>query len=90
MSEARETFDVKGRLAVFTYDSHWTHDTVRAFMERLQPTAIKLEEAGAIAVIVLSSDVTLHTLNEQQLSEIGLQRIQAKDIDNHKDAPYKV
>jgi hypothetical protein len=75
ITENRETFDVKDRLAVFTYDSHWTGDTIRAFLEGLKPTADNLREAGAIAVLVLSSDVTVKTLDEHLLTELGLQRI---------------
>jgi hypothetical protein len=75
LTEGRETFDVKDRLAVFTYDSHWTGDTIRAFLEGLKPTADNLREAGAIAVLVLSSDVTVKTLDEHLLTELGLQRI---------------
>jgi hypothetical protein len=76
MSELeRETFDVKGRLILFTYDSHWTADTVEKFLESLKGTSDKLHEAGAIAVLVLSSDVTLKTLDERLLTQLGLQRI---------------
>lgn len=71
----RQTFDVKDRLIVFTYDSHWTGDAVRGFLESLQPTSEKLREAGAIAVLVLSSDVSLKTLDERLLTQLGLQRI---------------
>jgi hypothetical protein len=71
----RETFDVRDRLAVFTYDSHWTQGAIEQFLEALKPTADNLREAGAIAVLVLSSDVTLKTLDERLLTELGLQRI---------------
>jgi hypothetical protein len=75
VKDGRETFDVKDRLAVFTYDSRWTGDAIRRFLELLQPTADNLREAGAIAVLVISSDVTLKTLDEHLLTELGLQRI---------------
>jgi hypothetical protein len=71
----RETFDVKDRLVIFTYDKTWTGDAVDKFLQSLQPTSEKLHEAGAIAVLVLSSDVSLKTLDERLLTELGLQRI---------------
>lgn len=71
----RQTFDVKDRLIVFTYDSHWTQEAIERFMEALKPTADKLIETGAISVVALSSDITLNTINERQLTEMGLQRI---------------
>jgi len=77
--EVRDTFDVKDRLIIFTYDSHWTGDTIRNFLEGLQPTADKLREAGAIAVLVLSSDLSVKTLDERLLTELGLQRIPETD-----------
>ena len=79
MTHDRETFDVKGRLILFTYDTNWSQSTIQQFLEALGPTATKLEEAGAIAVLVLSSDVTLNSLNETHLKDLGLQRTKPFD-----------
>jgi hypothetical protein len=71
----RETFDVAGRLIVFSYDKNWDRETISGLLEMLTPTATKLQEAGAIAVVLISDDVNVSTMDDQQLTEIGLQRV---------------
>jgi len=71
----RETFDVAGRLVVFSYDKTWDRETISGLLEMLTPTATKLQEAGAIAVVLISDDVSVSTIDEQRLTEIGLQRV---------------
>jgi hypothetical protein len=68
-----EVVDVVGKLVVFTYEAGETPEKIEGFIAALQQTADNLKEAGAINVIVLASDITLNTLDEQQLTVMGLQ-----------------
>jgi hypothetical protein len=69
MNDNFDTYEVKDRLVVFQLKGNG-----QEFIENLGPTADKLVEAGATAVIVLTDGITLDTLDEQQLTEIGLKR----------------
>lgn len=71
--EPYEVVDVAGKLVVFTYQAGDSPIQIDSFMSALQPTADNLKEAGAINVILLASDITLTTLDEEQLSQMGLQ-----------------
>lgn len=68
----RETFDVKDRLIIFTYDPHWTEEMLHTFMEQLQPVALDVKQRGAAGVIAVPVDVTISSLNEHELAKLGL------------------
>jgi len=73
-SDDRETFDVKDRLIILSYSTPRTQGMVNSLLEQLAPVAIKLEEAGAVAVLLLPDDMSVTTMTDEQLAEIGLRK----------------
>ena len=70
-----QALDVKDRLIIFRYAYHLDSEVVRNMVEKLESTATNMKEAGAIAVLFISDDITLESLNEQHLTDLGLRKV---------------